>query len=177
MWPFKASLKYVPVESEDGSASSQSRIIGFSLKVLFLATIIAFLAGSGLSYTIASSLNPDIPHELSWSPTLRPKTQWSKFKGKLMEPSEYRGPPSQAVDDAWKRYTWSKWFDGGSVALGVTKEAIEKSRKFTEDEWVNSTTRLDDADGGGYLATLEMFHQLHCLVSKYMIITGRAPGS
>jgi len=30
--------------------------------------------------------------------------------------------------------------------------------------WFNSTVELDEDAGGGYMATIDAFHQLHCLV-------------
>lgn len=170
MWPFRTPLRYTAIKQKDdeqASSEPKKRPVGFNLTVLIFTAAIAFLVGSALS-SAAMALHfrqIEFPHELVWSSSLQPKTRWAKLNGRLMEPSPYRGRPSQPIDDAWNRYTWNKWFDGGSVALGVTEEAIKRSRKFSEGEWANSTARLDEANGGGYLATLEIFHQLHCLVS------------
>ncbi|KAI0871724.1 hypothetical protein GGS24DRAFT_503467 [Hypoxylon argillaceum] len=57
---------------------------------------------------------------------------------------------------------WS-WVDGTAVVLSVGHEEVKSARKDKGDEWFNSTVRLGDANGGGMMATLEMFHQLHCL--------------
>ncbi|KAH8882946.1 hypothetical protein GQ53DRAFT_664950 [Thozetella sp. PMI_491] len=105
----------------------------------------------------------DQPHELFWHPEFRPKTDWIKFQGRLYAPSQYRGTPEKSIDDAWARYTQSPWFDGGSVVLGVAEDDIRRSRKAGDDEWFNSTVRLDERNGGGHMATLEVFHQMHCL--------------
>lgn len=171
MWPFRTPLGYAFVEQKDdeqGSIQPEKRPLGCNLTVLIFIAVVAFLVGSAMSSAATAVYfhQVDSSYELAWSPNLNPKTQWIKFMGRSMEPSPYRGRPSQSVDDAWNRYTWNKWFDGGSVALDVTEEAIKRSRKSSEDEWVNSTTRLDAANGGGYLATLKIFHQLHCLVSR-----------
>lgn len=56
--------------------------------------------------------------------------------------------------------------DGTAVVLSVGHEEVKSARKDKGDEWFNSTVRLGDANGGGMMATLEMFHQLHCLVRE-----------
>jgi hypothetical protein len=58
------------------------------------------------------------------------------------------------------------WVDGTAVVLSIGPEEVRSARKDQEDEWFNSTVQLGDANGGGIMATLEMFHQLHCLVRK-----------
>jgi len=51
--------------------------------------------------------------------------------------------------------------DGTVAIFPVTEDDIRRSRKT--DEWFNSTVRFDPEHGGGYMGTLEMFHQLHCV--------------
>ena len=80
-----------------------------------------------------------------------------------MAKSAYRGTPNKTIDDAWARFTTSPWFDGGAVVLSVSEDDMRASRKASDDEWFNSTVRLDEENGGGFMATLEVFHQLHCL--------------
>lgn len=61
------------------------------------------------------------------------------------------------------------WIDGTAVVLGVSEDLIRASGK-REDAHApfNSTVRLDEANGGGYMATLEVFHQIHCLVASLL---------
>lgn len=48
----------------------------------------------------------------------------------------------------------------------MSTDAVARSRKTDHGEWFNSTVELEPENGGGYMATIEMFHQLHCLVNK-----------
>ncbi|KAJ6443651.1 Zn(2)-Cys(6) zinc finger domain protein [Purpureocillium lavendulum] len=57
---------------------------------------------------------------------------------------------------------WS-FTDGTASLIAATREDVERSRKTSEVDWFNSTVEYGAANGGGYMATLEMFHQLHCL--------------
>lgn len=56
------------------------------------------------------------------------------------------------------------------MVLSVGPEEVKAAKKDQEEEWFNSTVQLGDANGGGMMATLEMFHQLHCLVRKVDLI-------
>ncbi|KAH8888971.1 hypothetical protein GQ53DRAFT_825741 [Thozetella sp. PMI_491] len=130
-----------------------------------ITSLLSFIFGMAIS--LANNIRlyetQRIPHELSWRPDIDWSLEWTRFKGGLLESSPYRGPPSQAVDDAWARFTESPWFSGGAVLLAATEDDIRRSRKASDDEWFNSTVVLDETNGGSYMATLEMFHQLHCL--------------
>ncbi|KAI1115235.1 hypothetical protein F5Y14DRAFT_411574 [Nemania sp. NC0429] len=94
-----------------------------------------------------------------------------KFVGSFESVSPYRGPPSPEVDAAWARFTVSDWVDGTAVVLGVGPEEVRHARKDKEEEWFNSTVQLGDENGGGMMASLEIFHQLHCLdlVRKFTV--------
>ncbi len=56
------------------------------------------------------------------------------------------------------------WIDGTAAVLSVTKEEVAKANKIDDAVWFNSTVELDEDFGGGYMATIDLFHQLHCLV-------------
>ncbi|KAH9889614.1 hypothetical protein F4778DRAFT_785521 [Xylariomycetidae sp. FL2044] len=86
-----------------------------------------------------------------------------KFIGSFEAESPFRGPPGPEVDAEWNRFTSSPWIDGTSVVLGVGDEEVAHARKDRDEEWLNSTVKLGEENGGGIMASLEMFHQLHCL--------------
>ncbi|KAI1111506.1 hypothetical protein F5Y14DRAFT_464418 [Nemania sp. NC0429] len=86
-----------------------------------------------------------------------------KFVGSFETVTPYRGPPSPEIDAAWARFTMSPWADGTAVVLSAGPEEVKAAKKDGEEDWFNSTVQLGDANGGGMMATLEMFHQLHCL--------------
>jgi hypothetical protein len=58
------------------------------------------------------------------------------------------------------------WADGTAVILSVGAKEVKTARKYQDDKWLNSTVQLEEANSGGMIATLEMFHQLHCLIRK-----------
>jgi hypothetical protein len=49
--------------------------------------------------------------------------------------------------------------------LGVTEADIRANNKMHDEDWFNSTVVLEEGNGGDtrYMATLEVFHQMHCL--------------
>lgn len=53
------------------------------------------------------------------------------------------------------------WMGETAVVLNVSAEEIHRSGN---DLSMETIVELDSANGGGYMATLELFHQLHCLV-------------
>ena len=58
------------------------------------------------------------------------------------------------------------WADGTAVVMSVDHDEVSRARKNTNEDWYNSTVELGEENGGGVMATLEMFHQLHCLVGE-----------
>ncbi|KAH9947885.1 hypothetical protein B0H21DRAFT_691211 [Amylocystis lapponica] len=81
------------------------------------------------------------------------------FNGTLDYPSIYRGPPSPEIDAAWDRLS-----DDGKI-ISITKEDLLRMGKADRP----SLVRFQESDGGGYMAGLELPHQLHCvnLLRKY----------
>jgi hypothetical protein len=176
------SAKYTPISQDEESNSGPTSHSGAitrrasSCWIYILTALLAFFSGfiahNLIMKRLVQSLSDSVaPHELSWHPDLHPDTAWIKFEGGLYTPSDYRGTPQKSIDEAWARYTKNPWFDGGAVILGVTEDHIRNSRKASDEEWFNSTVRLDEMNGGQYMGTLEIFHQLHCLVctAKFQI--------
>ncbi|KAL8660536.1 MAG: hypothetical protein Q9202_006459 [Teloschistes flavicans] len=92
-----------------------------------------------------------------WSPALEATLPLRKvrFNGTLDYPSEFRGLPSPELDAAWETLV-----NRESVGAFGLQEA-EFLRLDQTLDW--NTTRLADYQGGQMFATLEVFHQLHCL--------------
>ncbi|CAG8951422.1 hypothetical protein HYFRA_00007338 [Hymenoscyphus fraxineus] len=101
----------------------------------------------------------------SWSPTID-AIPWSmtKFNGSLIAKSSFVGQNDQ-VDAMWDQYTSNPWVDGTSIVLSVSEEEIRSSSRWSTDEELSTSTAvaLSPQNGGGYMATIEMPHQLHCL--------------
>jgi hypothetical protein len=98
--------------------------------------------------------------------------------GEFDQPSPWRGQPNPEVDKAWQQITHAKgkefkkrrrrwryiliyhvFFSGG--VFSVTAEEVERIGKMH-----NYTVVLPPESGGGYMASLEATHQLHCVVSQ-----------
>lgn len=65
--------------------------------------------------------------------------------------------------------------DGTSVVITVDSSEIKASNKTAPEDWLNSTVKLDSSDGPRYLGTLELFHQLHCLVRSVLALAMEPP--
>ncbi|THC96955.1 hypothetical protein EYZ11_003563 [Aspergillus tanneri] len=91
----------------------------------------------------------------TWSPaleiyddTLSPQ----RFNGALREGNAYRGPPSQDIDDAWDKIL----YHGGALVRISRAQLL----KINASEYAAEYTQ---EMGGGYIAGIEVFHQLHCV--------------
>lgn len=113
---------------------------------------------SSLTFVIISTEPKDkcVQQVSTWSPALeifndQDLTQ-QRFDGALRDPNKFRGPPSQDIDDAWEEITYPS---GGLVRLSKDQldriNASEYAAEYTEEM------------GGGYIAGIEVFHQLHCV--------------
>ncbi|KAJ7104123.1 hypothetical protein B0H15DRAFT_763792, partial [Mycena belliarum] len=81
--------------------------------------------------------------------------QTVKFNGTFDFPSIYRGPPSAEIDAAWDR-----------ISVDVKPTRLEPSilQKIGKEE-TPSLVKFRPEDGGGFMASYETFHQLHCVAS------------
>ncbi|KAG2127970.1 hypothetical protein DEU56DRAFT_819681 [Suillus clintonianus] len=77
----------------------------------------------------------------------------TRFNGTLDFPSIYRGPPSPELDLNWNRI---------SRNVGPTRMTREEMLKAGETD-LRSKVRYPDSIGGGYMVSLEVGHQLHCV--------------
>jgi len=83
-------------------------------------------------------------------PDINPEYRVVRFNGTLDYPSEYRGPPSPEIDRAWQRLEDVR-------VMSISEEELIKSGFNTD------SVRLPEQLGGGYMASVEINHQLHCL--------------
>lgn len=89
-------------------------------------------------------------------PVFEPQNyEFIRFNGNPDVPSPYKGPPSPAVDAMWD----SLWADN----MLIPQDLYMKSRPQYPEARVESTA----AGHGGFFATFEATHQLHCLVSYW----------
>ncbi|KJA18657.1 hypothetical protein HYPSUDRAFT_106902, partial [Hypholoma sublateritium FD-334 SS-4] len=82
------------------------------------------------------------------------------FNGSLEYPSIYHGKPYMELDEAWHRIT-----KGVRVIRLTREDLLEIGKQDTP-----SKVKFSEADGGGYMAALEVAHELHCLnvLRKYL---------
>ncbi|KAG0697868.1 hypothetical protein DFH29DRAFT_1003354 [Suillus ampliporus] len=76
-----------------------------------------------------------------------------RFNGSLGASSIYRGSPSPEIDAAWDRISLD------ARPLRMTLEQLLR----TGEKPSPSMARYPDEYGGGYMATVEVIHQLHCI--------------
>ena len=100
-----------------------------------------------------------------------------RFNGSLNFRSVYKGTPRKELDDAWHALspgasTFSKYAHpkipancDTTVLPGPTLAiSVEELKLIGKDSTADATVQIPAEFGGGYYATLEVFHQLHCLV-------------
>ncbi len=108
--------------------------------------------------------------------------------GKIYTTNQFRGsvtvPPSTEIDEAWRRISvgWSKFLGMEIQYVDVKSLGIPGIRVYDgELKTLNRPTdlkkyhKLPEESGGGYLAMLEVFHLLHCLVSRLCILRNSHP--
>lgn len=76
-----------------------------------------------------------------------------KFNGSFGDTSVYRGSPSPELDAAWDKITLN------ARPIRMTLEQLLR----TGEKPSPAMARYPDEYGGGYMATVEVIHQLHCL--------------
>lgn len=98
-----------------------------------------------------------------------------KFNGTFDVGSIYRGAPSPELDAAWNRLTEH----GNHQRLCILSTIHTDNRLLVQPTRISkamltkmgkedrpSLVKFREEDGGGYMASVETVHQLHCLVSR-----------
>ncbi|KAH6664865.1 hypothetical protein B0J14DRAFT_238226 [Halenospora varia] len=123
-----------------------------------LLGLVLGLTVSFLSYSLVfRQINGNCIRRTSvWSPALEiyddEQFYLQRFNGALRDPNNYRGPPSEKIDKAWKEIilphkSLFRFTKDQLIRLNASEYAAE----YTEEM------------GGGYIAGLEVFHELHCV--------------
>lgn len=86
-----------------------------------------------------------------------------RFDAELGEPSIFKGPPSKQLDDAWNKLVDRKCI----VYLRISDLiwSIEPMILVNNEtlQAFDPTSKLTKSIDGHYYATVEVYHQLHCL--------------
>ncbi|KAI1383943.1 uncharacterized protein F4822DRAFT_56151 [Hypoxylon trugodes] len=78
---------------------------------------------------------------------------YHRFDGSFMTPNAFKGTPNPSIDENWDSITYA---DGGVISISEeTLYAVNASAKYS--------VKLAPEIGGGYMASVEVLHQLHCL--------------
>ncbi|KAJ5777172.1 hypothetical protein N7520_000418 [Penicillium odoratum] len=75
-----------------------------------------------------------------------------QFDGSFATPNRYKGPASPAIDEAWDDITFA---DGGVINVD--------EHTFQHVNASEYSVQLTEEIGGGYMGSVEVLHQLHCL--------------
>ncbi|KAI1857177.1 uncharacterized protein JN550_013414 [Neoarthrinium moseri] len=131
------------------------------LSLLWLATLAtAFLTGHILAKNSIGACHYK-DSDLAWRPSRKlARRHWHRYEGSINITNIFKGAPRAEIDAAWDRFTQSKWIDGTSVVLTATDQEMKDSGNAN---FPATVADLGAENGGGAMATLEMFHQLHCL--------------
>ncbi|KAF7585873.1 hypothetical protein BBP40_009948 [Aspergillus hancockii] len=141
---------------EEHSAQSQPQLRTWKWRSLLIGVALGFALGFLTSWITSIAPKDICTRKMStWSPALSiydDQLSIQRFNGALREPNNYRGPPSPEIDEAWDELVYPA---GGLVRLSKDQldriNASEYAAEYTPEM------------GGGYIAGIEVFHQLHCV--------------
>ena len=57
--------------------------------------------------------------------------------------------------------------DGRRGRLAVSRDVIGKMIKASDSGWIDSLVYVEDNGERKYMASLDLFHEIHCLVSTF----------
>ncbi|KAL9038195.1 MAG: hypothetical protein Q9180_003279 [Flavoplaca navasiana] len=95
-------------------------------------------------------------HMPMYSPALeavRGTGHFHRFDGSFATPNAFKGTPNSNIDAAWADIT----YENGGV-INISEETLHSVNASTE-----YSVKLAPEIGGGYMASVEVLHQLHCL--------------
>ena len=79
----------------------------------------------------------------------------------------YRGPPTPALETAWEKL----WYYNG---VNIPKNRLSALNR-TEDLGDGRSLKKSEDNDGDFSALIEVFHQLHCLVSSKLPFSVAGP--
>ena len=120
----------------------------FQILLLTLSATMLYIATSRLQDARDSMLS-DISQ---WSPGLEAVEYESRtFRGSLYHLSPWKGAPDDELDALWYRV-------GQIGAMSITSDEVERLGKDP-----TLVVKWPEEAGGGHVASVEVFHHLHCL--------------
>lgn len=121
----------------------------FQLMLLLSSSLMLYIATSRLRQVKQGCLS-----EVSaWSPGLEAVEYESlTFRGSLFHKSAWKGQPRPELDALWHRV-------GQVSVMSITADEVRRLGK--DPDYV---VKWPEEQGGGHVASVEVFHHLHCLV-------------
>jgi len=77
---------------------------------------------------------------------------YQRFDGSFETPNMYKGTPTSTIDDSWASITYK------NGVINISEETLHAINASVE-----YSVKLAPELGGGYMASVESLHQLHCL--------------
>lgn len=156
------SSSYWRVDETDSLENTEeSKTTTLSRRLICTALLAGIAIGLALKFLILSPPNNCncLEETSNWSPALQiykddNKLTAQRFNGALRTTNSFRGPPSQEIDNAWDAITLAP-----GVLVRLSREEVEKANVSEVEYAAKFTVEM----GGGYMAGLEVFHELHCL--------------
>ncbi|KAI1192459.1 hypothetical protein F5X97DRAFT_329620 [Nemania serpens] len=122
--------------------------------VFFLISLSLLLAARSSYYNTRRDGCED--HMPMYSPALesiKNTGHYQRFDGSFSTPNAFKGTPNPSIDKHWDSVVYQ---DGGVINISEESlHAINASAKYS--------VKLAPEIGGGYMASVEVLHQLHCL--------------
>lgn len=140
-----------------GDSKTSRKTLSWDFRSMLMGAILGYIVGLSVFYFAREEpRNEYAPSTSIWSPASEifenDEPSIRRFDGALRKSNRFRGPPSQDIDNAWDEITIPH---GGLVRLTQSQlirvNASEYAAKYTKEM------------GGGYIAGIEVFHQLHCV--------------
>lgn len=163
-----SEYKFPTADARLNRWNSLSRLANLVLMVLLVVVTTAYLTKSPTDQECGNRTQV-------WSP-LQHVVEYESydFDNAFAHQTIYRGPPTPELEEAWSKL-WYCTFLPRRQVLHPSDSALDSGIRIPEDKLplLNRTVNLGDGktlrpvtDGsGGYHAMVEVFHQLHCLVS------------
>ncbi|TRX93776.1 hypothetical protein FHL15_005452 [Xylaria flabelliformis] len=126
--------------------------------VAILHVMILLLIGLLLNHGFIDSNRSSAQLERSWSP-VQDFVEYQESTKHATDPghnSVYSGPPSEEQEDAWDRLIMPAY-------LNVSRDELTRAGESFEN--------VIELVGGGYIVSLAVYHELHCLDRYYPNLT------
>ncbi|KAF1734601.1 hypothetical protein CRV24_006143 [Beauveria bassiana] len=129
-------------------------LTGLIVQLLLIATYTLIFFALWERHGLITNLRKGKTGDGAYSPALE-AIHWEPklFENEIEKASLFKGPPRPELDEAWNKLL-------APTAIRVNKRVLDKINR----------TSVPLEDGSGYMVSLDVYHQLHCLryVKRYL---------